>query len=154
MKQTTDFLPASTLTSPLVSARAPATRCREPCPHRKCPSKRFQIIKHAVQRGAPIEQLAIVLSDHLQVLVAEQFPEVFQLIWVLNDELRGEGVPQGWLRSAAPWRMPPSLKQHGSLPCNFAGRRLCRAGVPVVAESSSGGARKPASAPSPSPPCS
>jgi hypothetical protein len=47
-----------------------------------------------LQGGAFVEQVSVVLADHLQVFVSEQLPQVFQLVRMLDDELPGEMVTQ------------------------------------------------------------
>ena len=41
-----------------------------------------------------VEKMAVMLADHFQVFVAEQFPEIFELVGMLPDEVGCERVPQ------------------------------------------------------------
>jgi hypothetical protein len=50
--------------------------------------------------------VAVVLADHFQILVAEQFAEVFEIVWVLHDKLRREGPKRSLTRSCSSIRNP------------------------------------------------
>ena len=41
-----------------------------------------------------VEKMAVVLANHFQVFVSEQFPEIFELVGMLPDEVGCERVPQ------------------------------------------------------------